>query len=276
MQIFANASSQIISQFGLEQYVDGIPVHAGRSAFVGIKAASTTTFECPATTIGNICADDCSTLLTCSSSTTPFAASKCSDLNAGLPICNANAKTCSDKSVDSTCEHPTSDFVCLDTGYLPDPKNCSLYYYCSDDGTSEQYVCPARYVYDTTKFKCKLYQKSSDCATAKCTGLTNYPSYVTFSSNAAYYSLCVKETSGDISSYVFKCADIENYIFDSTQGTCVFQCKADGQFKDIDNCKGYNLCYRSGSVYKVEKHNCPKDMFFNVTTSTCEAGACPT
>lgn len=285
IKIIVNSKCHILYGSSLAQYVDGIPLNpislasfGIKSRSVAIKSTAAATPTCPSGKRGNICADDCATLLTCAIGlTTPLTSFKCSSLNSATPYCNDGAISCSATITTTACQasQPTSDFVCLDTGYLPDATNCSLYYYCGDNGVAEPYVCPKNYVYDTTTSKCKLYQRSTDCATAKCTGLAKYPQFVTFSSNAAYYAMCVKDTTGAIQSYVSKCEDTENYVFDTTKMSCVFQCKTDGQFVDIENCLGYVLCYKSGSKYLYQNVNCPKSTYFNKVSKTCTVGDCP-
>lgn len=274
IQICLSIHAQVVSDASLPEYVAGIPrtkqVSVAPAARISIQAASTTTATCSDGAKGSVCAGtDCSTLLTCAiNQATPIASTSCADLYPSSPYCNVGETSCSATSTDSTC-FPTSDFVCLDTGYLPDPSNCSVYYYCGTDGKAQVYDCPAYYVYDTTTERCKLKQKSSDCGTIKCTGLKSYPAFVLHSANSAYYGLCTKSANGDIETYVLKCRYPDTFIYNVSTGVCQFQCKTDGQFADVDDCQKYILCYKSGSQYLSQSNNCPSGTGFNATTSAC-------
>lgn len=208
--------------------------------------------------------------------TKPLVATSCATQNPDTPYCNPGSSSCSatgNKAIPECAAAVTSDFICTDSGYFPDPKNCSRYVYCGESGAAEPYTCPYYYVYDSRTERCKLHQRSSDCTTLSCSAVKTFPGYVLYTANPAFYGLC---TASNVVPIMQRCGDVSNFIFSLTSKACEFQCKADGQYPDYLNCANYYECYRYGSTYYYNLKKCPVGLIFDTTKLACVTGSCPT
>lgn len=256
----------------LPKYVDGIPEHDGRAFIVPADAVA---IECPAGAKGTLCADGCSTLISCAmNNKVPLTQTTCATNNPDKPYCNKGATSCSATPLESdeTCKTAVkSSFICTDTGYFPDPKNCSRYIYCEEDSTAIPYTCPYYYVYNSKSNNCKLYTRASDCPTLSCAYVTPFPGYVLYAPQPSFYGLCVNATHVPI---MFRCNDVDNEAYSISAGECQYQCKADGNYPDITNCAKYIQCYRYGYTAIADHKDCPPGTIFDAVKGNCKPGKC--
>lgn len=250
------------------EYVNGTLLV--KQTTVGIQSTSSQV-TCPAGTNGAICASDCSTLLTCAfNNPTPIASFTCKDLNSQEPYCNTGDGYCASYGYSSNC-NKEAGFVCTDTGYFPDPKNSGRYYYCNDNGYADTYYCPSNYVYDSWNKRCQ-YTEDGRCGIVSCSYLNKFPAYISYLPHPAFYILCTK-TGNEITTTMLRCPD-DRFAYNVQYGRCEFDCQADGQYPDYQNCRRYYECYRqTGSFYYNLKY-CASGSYFDAASGRCVVGAC--
>lgn len=112
-------------------------------------------------------------------------------------------------------------FRCTDTGYFPDPLNCSRYHLCSAAGASGSavatYECPNRFVYNPATTMCKLSSSPNDCAVIDCS--YDPYGYVLYPADKNFFASCSPEEDP----LLLKCP--QYHVFVPTQYTCVSFCE---------------------------------------------------
>ncbi|KAJ6642137.1 hypothetical protein Bhyg_07084 [Pseudolycoriella hygida] len=162
---------------GVNGYVSTLQTFA-----VGIKITSSRGgATCTKTKTGPECADDCSTLMICSTFDTAPLDKK---------ICQAPNQYCVKDSctsvADAKCGGGASvgtDFLCTDVGLFPEPSDCTKYYECSDSGNSQPYVCPSGFVFNSKINVCQIGK--TPCTKISCDKATEANPFILYTSNPA-------------------------------------------------------------------------------------------
>ncbi|KAG8229755.1 hypothetical protein J437_LFUL007053 [Ladona fulva] len=199
--------------------------------------------ECKNRTIH--CLPDCHTLRLCYESGGVYQHLSDVPCNEG-DYCDDSTASCTNK-IPSSCP---ADFTCMDSGYYPDPSDCTKYYICYPSDNiflaSAQY-CAANQVYSTSKKICVPKIKLSDCHTVKCPA--GVVQHAVFPGDASYYVICRDGKP--------------EYV----------TCKSAGRMPDPDHCNQYYECTAGwlGSKFTLTSHSCPPGLGFNKATLLCDA-----
>lgn len=239
-------------------YLPGVPVKQ--------IALSDDVLECPATSYGNLCADDCATMMICSGSIKPLVQTKCPSIN---PYCVKNK--CSSTPDDNNPSCKLSSFRCTSEGYFPDPNNCTRFQYCPEqtdpakpvDG--EAFQCPPNYVYNSKGFNCMKRVGNYNCNTLSCSRSPNR--FTLYTAHKAYYAYCVSIDNAN-ETVLFKCEDVDNFEYNVNTYECEFKCKAEGRYPALE-VNQYYECYRNGYALIPLLETCPKNTVYNIEKKIC-------
>jgi len=165
---------------------------------------------------------------------------------------------------------------------FPDPFNCSQSHFCSEGGSSSVLSeCPRGRIFDS---KLKLCVHISPlninnrriCQKINCNRVTN--NFILYPTNPAFYAYCFVSATGVRQTYMYKCDDDTNKIFDLKTNTCRFNCKSIGYFADPSDCSSYYIC--NGLKFASRHVHCPPNYYFNGTVclnskAHCAPGSIP-
>lgn len=148
-------------------------------------------------------------------------------------------------------------------GYFPDPENCNVYYFCTEQLVAEQYMCPKNYVFDVNNANCKPKIHETDCVTMKC---TREAEFLVHARNATYYAFC----DATLVANMLKCPTSQE--FDKYSLGCKFKCPEEGFFPG-GTPAAKNFCYHDGLVLKYEVLTCAAGYEFNASNTCVKAVA---
>ncbi|KAJ6645646.1 hypothetical protein Bhyg_00853, partial [Pseudolycoriella hygida] len=160
------------------------------------------------------CSKDCSKILACVSRVeTPIFTINCSS---STPYCDKGhcVATPGDCSMKTEKTKKTS-ILCTSKGVFPEPSDCTTWHICLEVGSNSSVSkCLNGGIFDSKKKSCVQAPTNdpSICKTISCDGVAN--GFVTFSANPAYYAYCFTSAIGVQHTYMYKCDDEENKIFD--------------------------------------------------------------
>lgn len=87
--------------------------------------------------------------------------------------------------------------------------------------------------------------------------------YILFPANPAFYAYCSND-GGVEKMTMYKCDDVNNYVFDLSSQQCIFNCKSVGFFPDPQNCSSYYFC-EGWIKFKFTRLHCSEGQYFNGT-----------
>lgn len=212
--------------------------HNGYIFTMGTRVAISSRATPTCTKGGAECSADCTVLMLCAAGdATPLATSPCSS-----PTQYCVGSACTGTPADSCTAGPT--FPCTSDGLFPDPENCTKYWECVA-GTATLYECPVGFVYDSLVDRCAASTARTVVPAVPCNKLdcSKKPNgFLVYPGNPAYYAYCALETTGKITTYMFKCDYPTFQIFDLVSNQCIYDCKASGYYQDPADCNGYYYC----------------------------------
>lgn len=156
-----------------------------------------------------------------------------------------------------------------------EPTNCSQWHQCSDVGSQSIITeCPGGKIFDSKLKSCVPrplnYQRI--CKKISCDNVKN--DFVIFPANPAFYAYCFMSAAGVPHTYMYKCDDEANKVFDIRTKKCRFNCKSTGYYADPSDCSSYYIC--NGPKYASRYVHCPVNYFFNGTACLNSQAHCPT
>lgn len=84
-------------------------------------------------------------------------------------------------------------------------------------------------------------------------------------SNPGYYAFC-----GVTETYMYKCRDENNYVFNIATEKCEFDCRGSvTNYPDRTDCTQYISCDWENGVYQAVHLQCPPKYKFDNTTQSC-------
>ncbi|XP_037034007.1 uncharacterized protein LOC119072817 [Bradysia coprophila] len=217
------------------------------------------------TAMGPQCADDCRTLLFCSSfSSKPLSIMTCP---ATTPHCFNGACT----STAGLCKTGPggSTFKCTDEGIFPDPSDCTRFHICEADSTAEDYQCDTGFVFNSILKSCQMGK--TPCTKISCSRASEANTFIAYASNPTYYAFCMND-NGVFSTLMFKCLYDKFEEFDAKAKQCQFKCKAKGTFQNPADCGESFSC--SGVNAKPVTAKCPAGWVFDGTSCNRDADTC--
>lgn len=140
-----------------------------------------------------------------------------------------------------------------------DPNDCYRYWSCTNK-EAQMIQCPPHLVYSIDTKTCVAEKRCASCnaQNGKCLKINcskQDNKFVTYQSSPGYYAFC------GVPIIMFKCADEENYSFDTTTNKCRFNCKKSGYFADSLTCSKYFICERKGG--EPIEMDCPEEHAFD-------------
>lgn len=109
------------------------------------------------------------------------------------------------------------------------------------------------------------------CQKISCDGVEN--DFVIFPANPAFYAYCFTSATGVQHTYMYKCDDEINKVFDIKTKKCRFNCKSIGYYADPFDCSSYYIC--NGLKFASRHVHCPHNYFFNGTVCLNSKTHCP-
>lgn len=107
----------------------------------------------------------------------------------------------------------------------------------------------------------KTCKSTKECPKIDCSKTPNR--MVSYTYDKAYYAYCFQSFDGRRETYMYKCEDEVNHIYDVALNTCVYNCKSNGNFVNRANCNGYISCYKVGGKFEYMEMECPPGYYFN-------------
>ncbi|XP_037024297.1 uncharacterized protein LOC119066119 [Bradysia coprophila] len=216
------------------------------------------------------CSSDCTKILACVSRVeTPIMSVNCIG---NTPYCdNGRCVTKPGKCTKTALE---TEFLCTSSGVFPDPKDCRKSHFCADVGShSVMSLCPRGHIFDSKTKVCgrKSSNSESICQKISCDGATN--DFVAFTANPTFYAYCFTSATGVHHTYMYKCDDEINKMFDVSIKKCRFNCKAIGYYADPMDCSSYYIC--NGLKFASRRVHCPPNYYFNGTVCLNSKAHCP-
>lgn len=156
-----------------------------------------------------------------------------------------------------------------------EPTDCSHSHFCSEVGAqSTVSKCPNGQIFDSKSKLCvqRLFNYQRICHKISCDGVTN--DFVIFPSNPAFYAYCFTSATGVEHTYMYKCDDEINKVFDIETKKCRFNCESIGYYADPFDCSSYYIC--NGLKFASRRVHCPPNYFFNGTVCLNSKAHCPT
>ncbi|KAG4080385.1 hypothetical protein HA402_010453 [Bradysia odoriphaga] len=216
------------------------------------------------------CSSDCTRILACVRRVkTPVLTVNCTG---NTPYCD-NGR-CVAAPGRCTKRAQETEFLCTSSGVFPDPKDCRKSHFCADVGSrSVMSLCPRGHIFDSKTKVCgpKSSNSESICKQISCDGATN--DFVAFTANPTFYAYCFTSAAGIHHTYMYKCDDEINKMFDVTIKKCRFNCKSIGYYADPMDCSSYYIC--NGLKFASRRVHCPPNYFFNGTVCLNSKAHCP-
>uniref|UniRef100_A0A182NQ05 Chitin-binding type-2 domain-containing protein n=1 Tax=Anopheles dirus TaxID=7168 RepID=A0A182NQ05_9DIPT len=253
------------------KYYSCLPTSTGSEQFalrrvVSKRVASIQRRDLSECQTGRIECDDCNTVKICSYDKSVLAHYRCKDVDPNAPYCVG-------EGVCSNIPNPVGDCnkandLCPtvgDSGYYPDPTNCSQYLYCDENSVGYEQSCVAtNNVYNQTTSSCFLKRKSADCFQVDCNNSKNKDKWFVYTPSPQLYFLC--SASGPV---MFMCPR-ENHIFDLNLKRCEFHCSSAGRFAhESGDTMYYECAYTSTSKLEKFEQTCPPLLVFDRLVQKC-------
>lgn len=221
------------------------------------------------------CADDCRTRVLCTGAAEPVVMQSCASVDPLRPYCVNNGCTAKPDAANAAC---SMAFTCTAAGTFPDPVDCRIGRMCDAVGAVATVIqCPDRYAFDVRQLKCRRRDFPRHCQRIDCSRLprdgaaTSGGDVVVYNANPAYYAFCV--TGANSQTVVFRCADVDNEVYDKDAGRCVFQCRRAGSFADRTDCNAYQVCERHQGRLRATKVTCPEAYYYSGGACVPEAAS---
>lgn len=109
------------------------------------------------------------------------------------------------------------------------------------------------------------------CQKISCDRVAN--DFISFPANPAFYAFCFVSDTGVRQTYMYKCDDEVNEIFDLKMKMCRFNCRSAGYFADPLDCNSYYIC--NGLRLSARHVHCPPNYYFNGTVCLNSKAHCP-
>lgn len=109
------------------------------------------------------------------------------------------------------------------------------------------------------------------CQKTSCDRVTN--DFITVPANPAFYAYCFVSATGERHTYLYKCDDEINKVFDLNTKTCKFNCKSIGYYADPLDCSAYYIC--NGPKFSYRHVHCPNNYYFNGSVCLNSTVHCP-
>lgn len=155
-----------------------------------------------------------------------------------------------------------------------EPTDCSQSHSCSEVG-SQSIVskCPNGRIFDSKSKLCvpRSVNNQRICRKISCNNVKN--DFLVFPANPAFYAYCFTSATGVHHTYMYKCDDEINKVFDVDTKKCRFNCKSRGYYSDPFDCSSYYIC--NGLKFASRHVHCPPNYFFNGTVCLNSMAHCP-
>lgn len=168
-----------------------------------------------------------------------------------------------------------TDFTCTSTGYYPNPKNCTSYFFCSLNAdrtayVATQYNCPSGNVFSPSSGSYCTRQTNTNCISClNCCGNSNMTHYyqIRYGTNSQYYGLCIPGAPDPL---IFACPANSQPNLINFPATCDYRCWRVGFFENtLDNTK-YFECYLNNFLrFESIERQCPQGSKFDSQKSQC-------
>lgn len=161
--------------------------------------------------------------------------------------------------------------------FFTDPLNCSQSHYCSESGSpSIVSECPNGKIFNSKLKICvtrPFLNSQRICQKTSCDRVTN--DFITVPANPAYYAYCFLSATGEEQTYLYKCDDENNKVFDLKTKACKFNCKSIGYYADPLDCNSYYICNGNGLKFSSRHVHCPPNYYFNGSACLGSSAHCP-